>query len=510
MDTEGALPGQSFSFTIDATGTGGLGDVIIDLVHDKQSVPFRMENFGHMQYRVSFVPSESGKYRVYVYFNGSDVRGSPFSIRVGTQKGSRKSKESSLDRSKLSSLERRMNSLNVSVGIDRSSPVQQKAYSSPAYKLSNSSQHVREYSPVRQTTSTYKTSNNYSLENSSSTYQTSTSFNHTRPPNHSHSPVLRNLHSPSMIKDTKEIYSTTTYTHSRSPTVQSPSFMKESKDVYASSTINRSRSPNPSPTPHGPRYSPIIKESREIYSSGSLKRSRSPNRSPMAYSSATQSPISTSFSPRNNDRDNSYNRKDSTDNGTIDTSSNVRVSSMIGGTSRRDSWDAIEKTKSLLSYGSLESLANLTNNSPENTNDSNYFNNNYKNTHGYNLKNILHTHNNTANFMSTQKLSTMEYNTSQKYNNENHNTRAQTHGILKNKNNNYYKDIDITDGVDERYINNGISSLSTQNRNYELVSGSALETLPIHKPTTFIINQNVDPSKVTVNISGKFPIMLRQ
>lgn len=511
MDTEGALPGQPFSFTIDATGTGGLGDVIIDLVHDKQSVPFRMEDFGHMQYRVSFVPSESGKYRVYVYFNGSDVRGSPFSIRVGTQKGSRRSKESSLDRSKLSSLERRMNSLNVSIGIDRSSPVQQKSYSSPAYKLSNSSQHVREYSPpVRQTTSSaYKTSNNYSLENSNSTYQTSTSFNRTRSPNHSHSPVLRNIHSPSMVKDTKEMYSTTMYTHSRSPTVQSPSFTKESKDVYASSTINRSRSPNPSPTTHGPRYSPIIKESREIYSSGSLKRSRSPNRSPMAYSSATQSPINTSqFSPRNNDRDNGYNRKDSTDNGTIDTSSNVRVSSMIGGTSRRDSWDAIEKTKSLLSYGSLESLANLANNSAENANDSNlHFNNNYKNAQGYNLKNILHTHNSTANFMSTQKLSsTSEYSsTSQKYNNENHNTRVQTHGILKNKNNNYQKGMDTTDGVDERYINNGISSSSTQNRNHELMNGCALETLPIHKPTTFTINQNVDPSKVTVNITGKFP-----
>ncbi|KAG9430406.1 filamin-A [Apis mellifera carnica] len=94
LDTEGALPGQPFSFTVDATGTGGLGDVIIDLVHDKQSIPFRMENSRHMQYRVSFVPSESGKYRVYIYFNGSDVRGSPFSIRVGTQKGSKRSKES--------------------------------------------------------------------------------------------------------------------------------------------------------------------------------------------------------------------------------------------------------------------------------------------------------------------------------------------------------------------------------------------------------------------------------
>ncbi|XP_024226887.1 filamin-A isoform X3 [Bombus vosnesenskii] len=503
LDTEGALPRQPFSFTVDATGTGGLGDVIIDLVHDKQSVPFRVENLGHMQYQVSFVPSESGKYRVYVYFNGSDVRGSPFSIRVGTQKGSKRSKESSLERSKLSSLERRMNGLNVSVGTDRSSPVQQKTYSSPTYKLPSPTQRVREYSPVQQTTSTYKTSNNYSLENSSSTYHTSTSFNHTRSPNHS--PVSRNLHSPSMVKDTKEIYSTTTYNHSRSPTVQSPSFMKESKDVYTSNTISRSRSPNPSPTVHDPRYSPVIKESREIYSSGSLKRSRSPNRSPMTYRSATQSPINRSFSPRNNDRDNGYNRKDSIDNGTVDTSSNVRVSSMVGGTSRRDSWDAIEKTKSLLSYGSLESLANLTNNSAtaENTNNPNYFNNNYKNTQGYNSKNILHTHNSSSNFMSTQKLSTSEYNISQKYNNESHNTRTQTHGILKNKNNNYYKSADTTDGITERYINSGIStSSSTQARDYELASGSALETLPIHRPATFIIDQSIDPDKVTVSVSG--------
>ncbi|XP_017765388.1 PREDICTED: filamin-A isoform X1 [Eufriesea mexicana] len=497
LDTEGALPGQPFSFTVDATGTGGLGDVIIDLVHDKQSIPFRVENFGHMQYRVSFIPSDSGKYRVYVYFNGSDVRGSPFSIRVGTQKASKRSKESSLDKSKLSSLERRMNGLNIAVETDRSSPVQQKAYSSPTYKLSSPTQHVREYSPVRQTTSTYKTSNNYSLENSSSTYHTSTSFNHTRSPNHSHSPVSRNLHSPSMVKDTKEIYSSTTYNHSRSPTVQSPSFMKES------STINRSRSPNPSPTMHGPRYSPVIKESRDIYSSGSLKRSRSPNRSPMAYRSTTQSPVNRSFSPRN-DKDNSYNRRDSTDNGTVDTSSNVRVSSMIGGTSRRDSWDAIEKTKSLLSYGSLESLANLTNNSAtaENTTNSNYFNNNYKNTQDYSSKNILHTHNSSSNLASTQKLSTSEYNTSQKYTNENQNIRTQTHGILKNKNNNYYKNMDSTEGMHERYLNNEVSSSSTQDRNYEFVTGNALETLQIHRPATFTIDQSVDPNKITVSVSG--------
>ncbi|XP_076247657.1 filamin-type immunoglobulin domains fbug isoform X3 [Calliopsis andreniformis] len=503
LDTDGAMPGQPFSFIVDATGTGGLGDVIIDLVHDKHSIPFRMEDFGHMQYRVSFVPADSGKYRVYVYFNGSDVRGSPFSIRVGTQKGSRRSKEStsSLERSKLSSLERRMNGLNVSAGPERRSSPVQKTYTSPTYKPTSPTRHVRDYSPIHQATSTYKTSSNYSVENSSSTYHTSTSYNHARSPNHSHSPVSRNLHSPSMIKETKEIYSSSAYNQSRSPTVQSPSLIKESKDIYTSSAISRSRSPNPSPTAHGSRYSPIIKESREIYNSGSLKRSRSPTRSPMNYRSATQSPVNRSFSPRNNDRDISFNRRGSIENGTVDTSSNVRVSSMVSGTSRRDSWDAIEKTKSLLSYGSLESLANLTNSAPvaENTNNQSYLNNNYKNTQNYSSRNI----HSSSNYTSTQKVSSSDYSSSQKYASENHNTRTQTHGILKNKNNNYYKGVDTTDGVHDRYLNNGTSGYaSTQSKNFGLVTGSALEMLPIHKPTSFIIDPSIDPSKVTVTVSG--------
>ncbi|XP_076685371.1 filamin-type immunoglobulin domains fbug isoform X2 [Andrena cerasifolii] len=507
LDTDGAMPGQPFSFIVDATGTGGLGDVIIDLVHDKHSVPFRMEDFGHMQYRVSFIPDDSGKYRVYVYFNGSDVRGSPFSIRVGTQKGSRRSKEStsSLERSKLSSLERRMNGLNVLGGAERRSSPVQKVYSSSTYKSSSPTRHVRDYSPVRQTTSTYKASSNYSVENPGSTYHASTSYNHARSPNHSHSPVPRNLHSPSMVKETKEIYSSSTYNQSRSPTVQSPSLVKESKDIYTSTSVNRSRSPNPSPTAHGSRYSPIIKESREIYNSGSLKRSRSPNRSPMAYRSATQSPVNRSFSPRNNDKDHSFNRRGSTDNGAVDTSSNVRVSSMVGGNSRRDSWDAIEKTKSLLSYGSLESLANLTNNSPnaENTNNQSLLNNNYKNTQNYSSRNTSHTQTSSSNYTSSQKLTSSDYNVSQKYNSENHNTRTQTHGILKNKNNNYYKNVDTTDAVHDRYVNNGTSGYTAaQTKSPRLATGSALEMLPIHRPTSFHIDPSIDPNKVAVTVSG--------
>jgi len=502
------MPGQPFSFIVDARGTGGLGDVTVDIVHDKQSMAYKMEDFGHMQYRVSFVPGDAGKYRVYVYLNGSDVRGSPFSIRVGTQKGSRRSKEStsSLERSKVSSLERRMNGLNVSASERIGSPTQ-KMYTSTAYKSISPTQ--RGYSPVHQTSPTYKMSSNYATENSTtSAYHNTSSLNRTRSPNHiSQSPVQRNVHSPSVSKETKEIYSSGAYNHhSRSPNLQSPSFIKESKDIYSSGTLNRSRSPNLSPTTH------VIKESKDIYNSGSLKRSRSPTRSPMAYRSATQSPVNRSFSPRNGDRDASFNRRGSTDNGVVDTSSNVRVSSMVGGASRRDSWDAIAKTKSLLSYGSLESLANLTNNSPTAENrvgsPNNFLNNNYKNAQTYSAKNVS-SHTATTSYSSVQKSSSPDYGS--KFGNDGQ-TAARTHGILKNKNNNYYsKSVDTTDGTAtyDKYLNNGgtvyVSASSGKNGSSVVATGSALETLPVHRPTTFSVNSgsNVDPNKVSVTVAGK-------
>lgn len=500
------MPDQPFFFIIDARGTGGLGDVIIDIVHDKQSIPYRIEDFGDMQYRVSFVPNDAGKYRAYIYFNGSDVRGSPFSIRVGTQKGSRRSKESSLERSKVSSLERRMNGLNVSA-VERTSPTQ-KIYTSTAYKSISPTQ--RDYSPVHQTIPSYKTSNNYA-ENSNTTYHSTSSLNRTRSPNLNHSPVQRNIQSPSVMKETKEMYSSSTYhsNHSKSPNLQSPSFIKESKDIYSSSTLNRSRSPNGSPTAHGSRHSPIIKESKDIYNSGSLKRSHSPACSPITYHSATESPVSRSFSPRNKDKETTLSRPGFTDNGIVDTSSNVRVSSMISGTSRRDSWDAIAKTKSLLSYGSLESLANLANNSPtaENTNgnsSNNFLNNNYKNTQNHSTKSTSHT---STTYSSVQKASSPDY--GQKYNNSDTQT-TRTHGILKNKNNNYYKSVDTTDSTShDKHLNNGgsvyVSTMSSGKSlaTTSVATGNALEILPVHRPTTFSINTDVDPNKVSVTVTGK-------
>lgn len=314
---DGAMPGQPFSFAVDARGTGGLGDVIIDIVHDKQSVPYRIEDTGTMQYRVSFLPRDAGKYRVYVYFNGSDVRGSPFSLRVGTQRGSRRSKEStsSLERTKMSSLERRMNGTRVS-NEQRSSPVQ-KSYKSPSPTQGFRDSHVkieaRTQSPVHQASAAYKNSNFTKESNSSSVYQSS-SLNRTSPSN-----TLRNLHSPSMIKESKDVYSTSSISRSRSPNVnyQSPSFGKES----SFGSLNRARSPNPGSPNANIRNlnSPsVIKESKEIYQSNSLNRSRSPN-SPMAFRNSPQDTANRSFSPRI-DRD----RRGSTDNSVVDTTSNVR------------------------------------------------------------------------------------------------------------------------------------------------------------------------------------------
>ena len=42
-----------------------------------------MEEVGNRIYKVTFTPQSRGKHRVYVYLNGMEVKGSPFSLRIG-------------------------------------------------------------------------------------------------------------------------------------------------------------------------------------------------------------------------------------------------------------------------------------------------------------------------------------------------------------------------------------------------------------------------------------------
>ena len=79
-----ARPGDPFTFTVDASKTGW-GEVAIDVVYDNRSIrrTFYVEEVGQRIYNVTFTPQEKGKHRVYVYLHGMEVKGSPFSLRIG-------------------------------------------------------------------------------------------------------------------------------------------------------------------------------------------------------------------------------------------------------------------------------------------------------------------------------------------------------------------------------------------------------------------------------------------
>ncbi|XP_017783791.1 PREDICTED: filamin-A-like isoform X1 [Nicrophorus vespilloides] len=90
---EGALPMVPHAIDLDCRDVCVPGEVYADVVHDKKSLHTRMEKVDADGYlhRVHFTPVLPGKHRVYVYFNGYDVKGSPFMMRVGTQRRSKTS-----------------------------------------------------------------------------------------------------------------------------------------------------------------------------------------------------------------------------------------------------------------------------------------------------------------------------------------------------------------------------------------------------------------------------------
>lgn len=70
-----AIAGSIVNWTLDARGTGGLGKIEIDIVHDKQSLPHTIDHLGNSIYNVSLHTRRPGKYKIYVYFNGATVKG---------------------------------------------------------------------------------------------------------------------------------------------------------------------------------------------------------------------------------------------------------------------------------------------------------------------------------------------------------------------------------------------------------------------------------------------------
>ena len=75
MDRGSSAPtGKPFTFIVDATACGW-GDAKIDVTLEGRSVPSKTLEVDRSLYEVTFTPLEAAKYKIYVYFNGHEVKG---------------------------------------------------------------------------------------------------------------------------------------------------------------------------------------------------------------------------------------------------------------------------------------------------------------------------------------------------------------------------------------------------------------------------------------------------
>ncbi|XP_050306612.1 filamin-A isoform X2 [Anthonomus grandis grandis] len=319
---EGALPLIPHSIELDCRQVGVPGEVFADIVHDKRSVHCHVEKVDSQgfHYRVHFTPKDAGKHRVYVYFNGYDVKGSPFMMRVGTQRRSKSSNSSP-------------NSTY------RQSPTNRYASPSPTSKNTIYNSYRQNASPLLEETHKYaqdyhsrsvaaekarfaSSSPSYERNGSPSYMHRTASPNY--PPQRNESPNLRGS-SPIYGRDSPDFISSKRLNEKRYET-SSPNFAQKTVDSSYTSKISSMR----------------------------INESRSP-----IYGERTTSPdVGYSSTSRNEKR---YSENRSYNDG-VDTTPLARVSTMADQSTRRDSWDAINKTKNIFSERSLESLANLTDN----------------------------------------------------------------------------------------------------------------------------------------------------
>lgn len=80
-----ASTGKPFTLLIDSAACGH-GDVKVDVTLAGKSQPSKTLEVDQSLYEVTFTPFEKAKYKVYVYFNGHEVKGSPFSLYLGIEK----------------------------------------------------------------------------------------------------------------------------------------------------------------------------------------------------------------------------------------------------------------------------------------------------------------------------------------------------------------------------------------------------------------------------------------
>ncbi|XP_017114728.1 filamin-C isoform X2 [Drosophila elegans] len=320
---DGAMPLRAHTFEVDARGVGVSGELHVDIVHDKHSLVCSVEKILENKYRVTFMPRQNGKYRVYIYFNGYDVKGSPFIMRVGTKGRSGKTRSSPLHDSK-------HRSESPSMHFISTTNTRHNDYRNSSLSRHNTAERTNsyspQYSPKLDTTDYHSSSSRYYKRES----ETRSSELHT--------------HSPLTIKTSNQYESSTrNITSSPRHASVSPVQRYSPNSAYISTATHRMGSPLTSPaSKNGYESSRTVEKSSTYKSTSNYVTDSNMRASPSLYGTAERLRRTGSPEPR------------------IDHSSNVRVSSMKPASARRDSWDVINKTKHMLSHNSLESLANMT------------------------------------------------------------------------------------------------------------------------------------------------------
>ncbi|CRL07142.1 CLUMA_CG020137, isoform A [Clunio marinus] len=380
---DGAMPFKAHVFEIDARGVGVNGELHVDIVNEKKSVVCAVEKLVENKYRVTFMPRQNGKHRVYVYFNGHDVKGSPFIMRVGTKGRSGKTRSSSSHDSTRNRSESPSLHFNSSYLKTADSPIKRELYSpqniyksyspqlSPAFDDRHDIKTSRElYSSPRLVSPTRFGSPGRDLyspklvdeqQHGQSTHFKNSVRNDIKK---SQSPEVENIYSRKSVSKTNflsdENINTSSYI---SKFKTEKSYGQYDSPILMSSPINM-------------RSSPIIHSPLTVNASEEIRRSPristsylSPyDNSSMKYISGTQNLLNSSINSNSEVYKVSQHSYKSMINNSVnsktDASGNIDyfpITSPVNTqtASRRDSWDVLNKTKHMFSENSLESLNNI-------------------------------------------------------------------------------------------------------------------------------------------------------
>lgn len=225
---DGAMPFKAHAFEIDARGVGVNGELHVDIVCEKRSVVCAVEKLMDNKYRVTFMPRQNGKHRVYIYFNGYDVRGSPFIMRVGTKGKSGKTRSSPSHE--------RYRSESPSMHYNTSSMLKSESVKREHYSPQNMHHKSGSYSP--QLSPSYD--DRYEIKTSREIYSSPRLTSPTR----IGSPG-RDLYSPKLVDETQHGssggYSTVYKSELKKEIRQSPSldFGRDSTDFYTKKNVSK-------------------------------------------------------------------------------------------------------------------------------------------------------------------------------------------------------------------------------------------------------------------------------